>query len=958
MIRACQPRKLNLSRWAREHVPELAAAGLAGACSLGVYVWTAAPNVTLLDSGEFIVAAQHFGVPHPTGYPLWTLLAWLFQLLPLGNAAWEINVFSGVCGALAVGLAAGVLTNLLRWFLEPGLQGRMRALPPLLGISFGLLLAFSASMWSQAVIAEVYTLHALLIGTYLALLYGWVRHPSHDHLMLWAFFALALSFSNHHLTLTLAPLPYLLILLLRRRALLDWLMAGLLTVLPGYLGFAILSEEEAVLRTALRLFYVVAASFVIFVIVRQMRVRWRLIAFLPLAVGAGLLPYAYMPLASSTNPPMNWAYTREPRGFFYSINRSQYGGSLSDQSLRALGPLLGTRELAAGRPVVERRPEKFSRAEAARLWIGFFWSQLVTSFTPFALVGYFASIFFILRAPLAQRTWIYLLHFAFVLAAFLQPILDGAEIDLTGWWLQMPYHTYTNWIFAVLSGLGLGLLIARMARWRALYFWLAPATLALPLLPFLANEPTASQRGRWFGWMFGRDILADLPPGSVMIGGTDPGRFVPTYMIFGESPQPPGVKRDPNFDRRDLYIITQNALGEEFYMKYLRDHYGEGRPRARNAFERWLGRDKMYPEKPLKLPSDEEIQEAVAQAAQPNPKTGQPLETDPLLLPFSATLHWIWKANRHEHEFFIEESFPLRWTYEYAEPHGLVYRLRKEKVESLPEDVVQRDFEFWDNYSARLLADPEFKQDLDAQRSFSKLRVTGGNIYRHRKMKKEAARAYRQALRLWPAATEALVPLVEELWEENRFEDAMELIEAAYAQDPNNLGFIQLAAATQKRQELAGEIEQLRAKALQADSDALAKLLGIFTSIGDTNSARALVRELLKSKPAAPGVLRVLANYTGIENLLAEHEQAAALLAAREKDDPQAHFLHARALLQAGKTNEALAPARRAVELGGRRAREQMRRDAVIETALGDPRFRELLEPGAKPPGQSPARAP
>lgn len=91
----------------------LAAAFVAGS----VYFWTAAPNVTLLDSGEFVVAAQHFGVPHPTGYPLWTLLAWLFQLLPIGNAAWEINLFSGFCGALATGLVAVLFSSSTRWML-------------------------------------------------------------------------------------------------------------------------------------------------------------------------------------------------------------------------------------------------------------------------------------------------------------------------------------------------------------------------------------------------------------------------------------------------------------------------------------------------------------------------------------------------------------------------------------------------------------------------------------------------------------------------------------------------------------------------------------------------------------------------------------------------------------------------------------------------------------------------
>ena len=112
--------------------------------------------------------------------------------------------------------------------------------------AFALALAFSQSIWSQAVIAEVYALHALLIALFLTLCYAWVLRPTSDGLMLGVFFTLALSFSNHQLTLSLAPLPYLLILLLRRRMFLDWLFAGLLTLLLGYLGFAILSRDAAV----------------------------------------------------------------------------------------------------------------------------------------------------------------------------------------------------------------------------------------------------------------------------------------------------------------------------------------------------------------------------------------------------------------------------------------------------------------------------------------------------------------------------------------------------------------------------------------------------------------------------------------------------------------------------------------------------------------------------------------
>ena len=55
-------------------------------------------------------------------------------------------------------------------------------------------------------------------------------------------------------------------------------------------------------------------------------------------------------------------------------------------------------------------------------------------------------------------------------------------------------------------------------------------------------------------------IYPEMTRDAILFGGTDPGRFCPTYMIFCESFIPPRCKpRDPKFDRRDVYIITQNA---------------------------------------------------------------------------------------------------------------------------------------------------------------------------------------------------------------------------------------------------------------------------------------------------------------------------------------------------------------------------------------------------------------
>jgi len=50
-------------------------AAASGAVALGLYTWTLAPTVTLVDSGELIVAARSLGVAHPPGFPLYVLLA-------------------------------------------------------------------------------------------------------------------------------------------------------------------------------------------------------------------------------------------------------------------------------------------------------------------------------------------------------------------------------------------------------------------------------------------------------------------------------------------------------------------------------------------------------------------------------------------------------------------------------------------------------------------------------------------------------------------------------------------------------------------------------------------------------------------------------------------------------------------------------------------------------------------
>src|SRR5688572_16794198 len=65
------------------------------------YWLTLAPDLTLEDSGELAVASMYAGVPHPPGYPVWTIYTWFFTLIPYGNIAWRVALSSAVAGAFS-----------------------------------------------------------------------------------------------------------------------------------------------------------------------------------------------------------------------------------------------------------------------------------------------------------------------------------------------------------------------------------------------------------------------------------------------------------------------------------------------------------------------------------------------------------------------------------------------------------------------------------------------------------------------------------------------------------------------------------------------------------------------------------------------------------------------------------------------------------------------------------------
>jgi 4-amino-4-deoxy-L-arabinose transferase-like glycosyltransferase len=198
-------------------LPAIVASVAIATLAFWAYTRTLLPGVDLGDTGGFQAAVLWPEVSARQAYPLYYDLARPFvRAVSEANPARGLNLFSAILGAAAVGL----LTLLCALVTESVAAGA----------AAGLLLAFSYTFWSQAIIAEVYTLHLAMVLACCLALYAYAARPSRARLAI--FFALyALGFGNH-LSMILLFIPFTVFLVQvtpDRRALLS----------PSVIGMAI-----------------------------------------------------------------------------------------------------------------------------------------------------------------------------------------------------------------------------------------------------------------------------------------------------------------------------------------------------------------------------------------------------------------------------------------------------------------------------------------------------------------------------------------------------------------------------------------------------------------------------------------------------------------------------------------------------------------------------------------------
>jgi hypothetical protein len=193
----------------------LLAAGVFAA-AMTLYVRTLATTLLLGDTGEYQVLADTLGLAHGPGYPIYLLMAKLVTLVvPVGDIAYRVNLFSAIMGALALALIYLIGRTLGGW--------RTAALvgPVALGIC--------QLYWWHSIMAETYNPGCAMLSLILLLLVLW-RKTGNAWLLFWAGLAGGLSVGVHY-TVLMAGSAALLYLALSARRRVDWLRAAAGTLL-------------------------------------------------------------------------------------------------------------------------------------------------------------------------------------------------------------------------------------------------------------------------------------------------------------------------------------------------------------------------------------------------------------------------------------------------------------------------------------------------------------------------------------------------------------------------------------------------------------------------------------------------------------------------------------------------------------------------------------------------------
>lgn len=275
---------------------------LTGIIAFIIYMFTIAPSVVQIDTGELAAVQLTLGIAHPTGYPLFTILGYLFSLIPLPfSKIFQMNLLASLYCAAAISLftytSKLILENLSAFQFKKIVKEKSKKkkeidknqaqenkysdvseLAVIMSSIFSsLFLSVSKTFWFQSTSVEVYSLHILLISLIILFLIKafLFSYPEKLASKQWLVFALglALGFTNHMTTILIIP--------------------GVAVLYFMQNGFNIRSIKQILVMLSV---------------------------FFPVLI----LIYSYLPLRAAQNPLLNWGNPVEWERIIRHISGQQY----------------------------------------------------------------------------------------------------------------------------------------------------------------------------------------------------------------------------------------------------------------------------------------------------------------------------------------------------------------------------------------------------------------------------------------------------------------------------------------------------------------------------------------------------------------------------------------------------------------------------------------------------------
>jgi len=519
---------------------------------LALYVTTIAPTTQFWDTSEYIAAAKVLGIPHPPGNPLFVVMANVWGQIPLvEHYALRINLFSAVCSAVASGFLVLVAERLLRDIVTNRLA---RYAAVVAGIIVG---ATSFTVWNQSVVNEkVYTLSLLAIAVILWLAILWAdREPGskRDSLLITILYLLALTSTNHTMSLLVAPAIMVLVaatLLMEKADTGEWskwlvfcAIGVMLVFLPGVLN-------KGGTQPLRYVFAVVAIGGPIVWAIYTRQMAFALLALFVAVIGLSL--YAVLPIRAAHFPPINEGEPTTWHALLAVLDREQY----------QKGPLLPR------------------QADIVWQYINYFqyfswqfgkdWEGARRGFAVlFGAIGLFGGFWHWRKDPKRAAAITTLMITVTLLLVFYLDFKFGYSVrpgeDLLREVRERDYFFVASFLlWGVLVAFG----FAAILEWGADYFkerfsqnarWFATApVLIVCFIPLMGNWESASRRGETLPRDVAWDIIQSVEPYGILITAGDNDTFPFWYIQEVE-----GV-------RRDVLVANLSLMNTEWHIRQIK----------------------------------------------------------------------------------------------------------------------------------------------------------------------------------------------------------------------------------------------------------------------------------------------------------------------------------------------------------------------------------------------------